>query len=63
MRGIATTPFANAEIPVQAAMSKPEPHPVFWGVDLVASCDALFTAQPEAPAITKAGASGWALNG
>lgn len=27
-----------------------------------ASCGLLFTAQPEAPAETKAGASGWAVN-
>jgi hypothetical protein len=31
-------------------------------VELVASCELLFTAQPEAPASTKAGASGWAVN-
>jgi hypothetical protein len=31
-------------------------------VDLVASCGLPFTAQPEAPASIKAGASGWAVN-
>jgi len=44
-------------------MSKAEAHPGLWGVDIVASCDALFTAQPEAPAFVMAGASGWAVNG
>jgi hypothetical protein len=29
---------------------------------LVATCDPLFTAQPEAPAFVLAGASGWAVN-
>jgi hypothetical protein len=31
-------------------------------VDSVAPCGHLFTAQPEAPASTEAGASGWAVN-
>jgi hypothetical protein len=31
-------------------------------VVLVASCSLSFTAQPEAPAIAEAGASGWAVN-
>jgi hypothetical protein len=31
-------------------------------VDLAAFFGLLFTAQPEAPASTKAGASGWAVN-
>ena len=31
-------------------------------VDFVTSCGLLFTAQPEAPASTKAGAPGWAVN-
>jgi len=63
VRSIAITQFAHAEIPVRAAMSKAEAHPGLWGVDIVASCDALFTAQPEAPAFVMAGASGWAVNG
>ena len=31
-------------------------------IDFVTSCGLLFTAQPQAPASTKAGASGWAVN-
>jgi len=31
-------------------------------VDLIVSCGLLFTAQPKAPAYTKAGAFGWAVN-
>jgi hypothetical protein len=32
------------------------------GVDLVGSCELLFTAQPKAPAFVLAGVFGWAVN-
>jgi hypothetical protein len=47
---------------VTSVVQKPVNHGHKQTVDLVAFCRLLFTAQPEAPAVVLAGASGWAVN-